>query len=77
MKRTQIYLDEEIFSILERESKMKKKSISELIRESIHEKYSYNSGKIIKHLNMVFGIWSDKDDDVDTYIRNIRKDRKL
>jgi len=77
MKRTQIYLDEDIFAVLERESKVTKKSISELIRESIHEKYSYNSGKIIKHLKAVFGIWSDKDIDVDTYIRNIRKDRKL
>jgi len=33
MKRTQIYIDDEMFSFLEKESKLKNKSISELIRE--------------------------------------------
>ena len=77
MKRTQIYLDEKTFSILEKESKITNKSISELIRESINLKYHHNTIKILKHLNTVFGIWADKKIDVNKYIRNLRKDRKI
>jgi len=77
MKRTQIYIDDEMFSFLEKESKLKNKSISELIRESIRGNYIYNSNVMVKRLNDVFGQWSDRLVDVNTYIRDMRKDRKL
>jgi len=75
MKRTQIYIDDEIFSFLEKESKTSHRSISEIIRESIKDKYQYKSSVLLKRLNNVFGISKDRKIDVDTYIRNIRKDR--
>ena len=77
MKRTQIYIEDEIFSLLEKESSSEHKSISELIRDSIREKYKFKSRSLSKKLNTVFGIWSDRKFDTDEYIRNIRKDRKI
>ncbi len=75
MKRTQIYIDDDIFSFLEKESKTVHRSISEIIRESIKEKYQYQSNVLIKRMNAVFGIWKKKNLDVNKYIRTMRKDR--
>ncbi len=75
MKRTQIYLDEELFDMLEIESREGHKSISELIRDSIYEKYGYRSIVIKKRLESVFGLWKNRKFDTDKYIRELRKDR--
>jgi hypothetical protein len=76
MKRTQIYIDEKIYSHLEKESKAKGVSISELVRESIHEKITRKIEKILKATDDVCGIWEDRKFDVDGYIRNTRRERK-
>ncbi|GAH47132.1 unnamed protein product [marine sediment metagenome] len=77
MKRTQIYIDEEIFGLLKKESKIENKTISELIRESIRDKYKNRKNDIIIKMNSVFGLWKDKKINVDEYIRNLRKNREL
>ena len=77
MKRTQIYIDDDIFSFLENESKTMHRSISEIIRESIKEKYQYKSNVLLKRLDSVYGIWKKRDFDAHKYIRNLRKDRAL
>lgn len=77
MKRTQIYIDENIYNILERESHLKNKSVSELIRKSLFEKMDNKVEDIIKKTDNVFGIWKDKKVDAEEYIRTVRKDRKL
>lgn len=77
MKRTQIYIDEDVFSFLEKESKTARRSISEIIRESIKEKYRYKSNGLMKRLHSVFGMWSTRDIDVNKYIKSIRRDRTV
>jgi len=77
MKRTQIYIEDNIFSFLEKESKIVHRSISEIIRESIKEKYQHKHNVLLKRLNSVYGIWKNKNMDVDKYIKNLRKDRTL
>ncbi|MHB1685920.1 MAG: hypothetical protein ACYCVH_00850 [Ignavibacteriaceae bacterium] len=75
MKRTQIYLDEDIFHVLKRESEIKKKNISSIIRDTLREKFMKK-----KHSNAVeaaAGIWKDRDFDVEEYIRNLREDDRL
>ncbi|MBI5196634.1 MAG: ribbon-helix-helix protein, CopG family [Nitrospirae bacterium] len=77
MKRTQIYIDENTYGYLEKESRAKGATISEIIRESIKEKMNRKVQRIIKTLEDVSGVWKDRDFDVDGYIRVLRKDRKL
>lgn len=77
MKRTQIYLDEKIYSSLKKESKIKGLSISEIIRESIQNRLNRKIQKILKTTDDICGIWKDRKLDVDKYIRNVRKDRAL
>lgn len=75
MKRTQIYIDENTYDYLKKESQIKGTSVSEIIRESVQEKMSRKSRGIIKSTEAVFGIWKNRDFDVDDYIRTSRKDR--
>lgn len=75
MKRTQIYIEEEIFSVLEKESAMSHRTISEIIRDSIRETYHHDSLSVVKKLNNVFGIWKSRKFDTDRYIRDLRRDR--
>ena len=76
MRRTQIYLDEDIFHLLEKESKIKNISISEIIRRSIREKIQIRKKELLKKMDAVYGIWNDRTKDVEQYIRDIRKDRR-
>lgn len=76
MKRTQIYLDEELIDILRIESKLRKKKISMLIRETLREKYLTKDKKVV-YLENAAGIWSDRDFDTDKYVRNLRKSRRM
>ncbi len=77
MKRTQIYLDEEIFSILKRESETRHKTISEIVRNSIDDRYRADTYSLKKKLSTIFGIWRNRKLTPDAYIRNLRKDRKI
>ncbi len=65
------------FSFLEKESKAEHRSISEIIRESIKEKFQYKTNILLDRLDSIFGIWKNKNIDTVQYLRNIRKDREL
>ena len=76
MKRTQIYLDEELIDILRIESKLRKKKVSMLIRETLRDKY-LNKNKKIVLLERAAGIWKDRDINTDEYVRALRKSNRL
>lgn len=70
MKRTQIYLDEDIYELLKLESRIKKKRISYLIREALREKYTEETkAALIKN---ICGIWKDRDIDSDEVVTGLR-----
>ena len=75
MKRTQIYIDEEVYDFLEKEGALENKSVSELIRESLSKMMKQKTNDIIKQSNKIFGLWKDKELDVISYVDEIRKDR--
>ncbi len=74
MKRTQIYIDDTTFDFLQQESKIQKKTISQIIRESIRRRMSDRREEMIRKMEAVYGIWKDRNIDVDTYIRDLRQD---
>ncbi len=75
MKRTQIYLDEDTVSFLEKESVLLHRSMSDIIRESIREKQRFDANSTLRRMNAVSGIWKSRRFDIDEYVRNLRKDR--
>lgn len=76
MRRTQIYLDEEIYERLKAESRIRKVSMSEIIRENLRHMRISDVTRMKRALKETAGIWRDREFDVEEYVRDVRKDRK-
>jgi predicted DNA-binding protein len=80
MKRTQLYLDEEMARTLATLGRQKGKTVSELVRESVEEKYmsrkDLDKGQLARQLA---GVWRDRKDlkDIDRMLRRLRKGTRL
>jgi len=76
MKRTQIYLEEEIYERLKVESRIRNVTISELIRERLREKSAVDVNQAKAALKKAAGLWKDRKFDVDEFVRESRRDRE-
>lgn len=80
MKRTQLYLDEEMARTLGALSRQRGTTVSELVRESVRERYMSK-----KDVDKVFlarqlgGVWHNRRDlaDIPDTVRRLRKGRRL
>jgi hypothetical protein len=79
MKRTQLYLEDDIWKALHIRAKQSRSTISELVRQAVREKYLNNASNRKEALLSVVGIWKDRIDlpDTETYIRRLRKGERL
>jgi GGDEF domain-containing protein len=79
MKRTQLYMEDDVFKVLRRVSKEKSLSISELVRAAVKKVYALEKPEdadlILKESA---GIWKDRKDIAPTeqYVRRMRKDTR-
>ncbi len=76
MKRTQIYIDDTTYKYLRKESETRHVTVSEVIRQSIRERMNRKVRKALKAADRVFGLWKDRDFDVEKHVKDMRKDRK-
>ena len=80
MKRTQLYLDEDMAKRLAALSRQRGTTVSELVRESVREKYITGKGldkaALAKELT---GIWAGRKDLArpERVIRSLRKGKRL
>ena len=80
MKRTQLYLDEEMARTLAALGRQKGKTVSELVRESVEEKYmtrkEIDKGSLARQLA---GVWRHRQDlkNIDQTLRRLRKGSRL
>ena len=77
MKTAQIKFDDKTFKYLEKESEFLKKSISDIVNDTVRESMQNHKDRILQNLDNVFGILKDSNTDVDTYINDLRKDRSI
>src|SRR5262249_48182992 len=76
MKRTQLYLDEEVSRLLAAESRRRQTTVSALVREAVATAYGRQDatarGAITRRLA---GVWADRDDlaDTATLVRAVRR----
>ena len=77
MKRTQIYLDEEVYRYLKAESKRTGKSISEIIREKLRSEINQSKESLLKAMKEVSGIWSYQTEDVKNFVRDLRRGKRV
>jgi hypothetical protein len=79
MKRTQLYLNEDIWKALHIRARQQKTSISELVRQAVREKYGRSAADRREAMQALVGIWKNREDlpDSEQYVRRLRKGKRL
>ncbi len=79
MKRTQLYIEDDVFRVLRRVSREKTVSISELVRRAVKKVYALEKPEHAEDvLREAAGIWKDRKDiqSTEQYVRRTRKDTR-
>jgi Ribbon-helix-helix protein, copG family len=79
VRRTQLYLDEDLWTTLRLRSRQEGTTVSELVRQAVRERYLGNSEKRKRAMQAFVGIRKDRVDMVDPeyYIRELRRGSRL
>ena len=79
MKRTQLYLDDDLWKVLHIQSRQSQTSISELVRQAVRDTYASSSARRRQAMQDWVGVWKDRDDLADSaaYVRRLRKGERL
>ncbi|NOY52613.1 MAG: ribbon-helix-helix protein, CopG family [Deltaproteobacteria bacterium] len=76
MKRTQIYLEEEDFEILQKIGEKRRQSVSALIRYAIRTTFR-TPKEGLQILKDAAGLWEDRTFETDQYVRLLREDDRV
>lgn len=79
MRRTQLYLQEDIWKALHIRSRQQRTSISELVRQAVRDKYGSISAGRLQAMQALVGMRKNRRDlpDPETYVRRLRKGKRL
>jgi hypothetical protein len=78
MRRTQLYLDDELWKALHLRARHSGQTVSGLVRQALRERY-LGAGSRLEAMQALVGIWKDRQDlpDTDAYVREVRKGHRL
>jgi hypothetical protein len=79
MRRTQLYLDDDIWKALHVQSRQRRTSVSDLVRQAVRDRYGSSPANRRQAMMALVGMWKDRDDlpDATTYIRRLRRGKRL
>jgi Ribbon-helix-helix protein, copG family len=79
VKRTQLYLDEDLWTALRTHARREKTTVSDLIRSAARDRYMGNPEQRRAALMGIVGLWKDRTDlpDTETYVRKLRSGTRL
>ena len=79
MHRTQLYLEDDLWTTLQIRARRDGTSISELVRIAARDRYMNSREQRIADMESVVGLWKDRNDlpDAETYVRNLRTDDRM
>jgi hypothetical protein len=79
MRRTQLYLEDDLWKALHLHSRQSGLSMSELVRRAARERYLGAAVRRQEAMRALVGIWKDRPDiaDAEGYVRKLRKGRRL
>jgi hypothetical protein len=79
MRRTQLYLDNDIWKALHVRSRQQRTSISELVRQAVRDRYGSSPTNRRQAMAALVGIWKDRNDlpDSTAYVRRLRKGKRI
>jgi hypothetical protein len=80
MKRTQLYLDDDLWNALHNRARTEKTTISNLVRQAARERYLGNLDERRKAMLAFVGIRKhrkDLPDSTEEYVRGLRRDTRM
>jgi hypothetical protein len=79
MRRTQLYLDEELWKALHARARRERTTVSELVRQAARDRYLRHSDERQAAMMGVVGLWKGRTDlpDAEAYVRSLRKGTRL
>ena len=79
MRRTQLYLDDDLWNALHTRARKEGTSISDLVRQAAQERYLGNLEKRREAMRAIIGIRKDVSESVDSteYVRRLRRGKRL
>jgi hypothetical protein len=79
VRRTQLYLDEDLWTTLRLRSRQEGTTVSELVRQAVRERYLGKSEERKRAMQAFVGIRKDRPDtaDPESYIRELRRGSRL
>jgi hypothetical protein len=79
VRRTQLYLDEDLWTTLRVRSRQEGTTVSELVRKALRERYLGRSEERKRAMQGFVGIRKDRSDmtDPESYIRELRRGTRL
>jgi Arc/MetJ family transcription regulator len=79
MKRTQLYLDDELWTALHTRARQERTTVSELVRTAARDRYLGDFEERHAAMEGIVGLWRNRTDlaDTDAYIRNLRKGTRM
>jgi metal-responsive CopG/Arc/MetJ family transcriptional regulator len=79
MRRTQLYLDDQLWNALHARARKQKTTISELVREAVRECYLNRRDEQMKAMREFVGIRKERSEPLDAveYVRNLRRGDRL
>ena len=74
MRRTQLYLDEDLWNALHFHARLNGQTVSELVRKAARDKYMGNPEERLAAMEAMVGLWHDRKDieNSEIYIRKMR-----
>ena len=79
MRRTQLYLDDQLWNALHARARSEKTTISELVREAVRERYLGSREERMNAMKMFVGSGKDRSGPLDAveYVRDLRRGGRL
>lgn len=79
MRRTQLYLDDNLWNVLHERARSRKTTVSELMREAVRERYLNGRDVQRKAMEQFVGIRKDHSGSPDAveYVRKLRRGSRL
>ena len=80
MRRTQLYLDDDLWNALHTRARREGTTISDLVRRAARERYLGNLDERREAMEAIVGIWKDRTDLPDSteeYVRSLRRDTRM
>jgi hypothetical protein len=79
MRRTQLYLEDDLWAALHAKALLEGATVSELVRVAVRERYMGNLEERRAAMLGIVGLWKDRAgmEDAEAFIRNLRDDDRL